>query len=639
MQLFRKLAGNLFFKIILAFVALTFVLFGVSEFILGSPNSWVVKIGGTTVGLNAFNRALQSDREMILASNKSEEALKYLESNQFQSEVLGRIVNKIMIEKLHEDLGVSASKKLILEAVAKDQNFKKDGKFDHEIFKNFLAKNGFNEEKYVNEISNDVTATMILQTMSMVAPLNYDSILETENFKQEKRLADVVTISEKNVTKVEKISDEELQKFFTENKKSYALPEIRKISYLHFSAKDFSKDLQISDAEITAEYEKNKENFMQPESRNFLHALFDDEVTAKNFLQKFDEAVKADKSKVNADFTKLAKELLKKDLKTITLAKITQKDLIPELAEPTFKLAIGQRSDVLKSPLGFHIFLLTETKSAHPIPFAEAKDKVKKTMLQGREEKVLQTKVSEIDDLLLTSNSLVEVAKKFGLRVSSPALKISKAGQNEEGLDVKELKGFDGFTENAFALKKDQTSKVFQAKNSEGFYAIKVEEIEPARERELSEIKSRVLSDAMKQHKNNALQIFAQKIGEEIKANPSSAAQIAAKHKVKFEKNREFPRIYYVNFQGRQIPYQNKFLDELFELKIGEASSLFPGGEQELIVGILREIKKPSIDSNQFEQAKKHSGEEFRTEIMQEYNQFLLKKNPVKVNEKILGKK
>jgi hypothetical protein len=241
--------------------------------------------------------------------------------------------------------------------------------------------------------------------------------------------------------------------------------------------------------------------------------------------------------------------------------------------------------------------------------------------------------------LLLTSNSLNEVAKKFGLRVSSPALKISKTGQNEEGSEVKEIKGFDGFIENAFALKKDQTSKVFQAKNSEGFYAIKIEEIEPARERELSEIKSRALADAMKQHQNNALQILAKKIEEEIKANPSNAAQIAAKHRVKFEKNREFPRIYYVNFQGRQIPYQNKFLDELFELKIGEASSLFPGGEQELIVGILREIKKPSIDSNQFEQAKKHSGEEFRTEIMQEYNQFLLKKNPVEVNEKILGKK
>jgi len=638
MELFRKLANNLFFKIILAFVALTFVLFGVSGFILGSPNSWVVKIGNTTIGLNAFNKALQADREMILASNNSGEAMKYLESEQFKSEVLGRMVNKVMIEKLREDLGVSASKKIILQAVAKDPNFQKDGKFNHEAFKIFLAKNGLNEERYVNEIANDVTATMIIQTLSLAAPLDQKAVLEMENFKQEKRSADVVTISAKNVTNVTKVSDEEVQKFFAENKAAYALPEMRKVSYLHFSSENFAKDLQISDAEITAEYEKNKGNFLQPESRNFLHALFEDEAAAKNFLEKFD-AAKADKSKVDAEFAKLAKDLLKKDLKAITLTKITQKDLIPELAEPTFKLTIGHRSDVLKSPLGFHIFLLTEIKSAQPISFADAKAAIKKQLLQGRGEKILQEKISKIDDKLLTSNSLSEVAKEFGLKVSSSPVKINQAGQNEKGEEVKEIKGFANFAENAFALKKDQTSKVFQDKNSTTFYAIRVEEIDPAHERELAQIKSQVAEDALKQIKHNALQNLAKKVGEEIKKNPSNVAQIAAKHNVKFEKNREFPRIYYINFQGRQIPYQNKFLDELFGLKVGEVTSVNPGGSQEFIVGVLREIKKSTINSDQFEQAKTQSLEGFRTEVLQEYNQFLLKKNPVKVNEKILGKK
>ena len=120
MQLFRKLAENIFFKILLAFVALTFVLFGISGFILGSPNSWVAKVGNTTIGYSAFNSELQSSREAVLASNKSPEAAKYIDSKQFQSDVLNRLVNKVMIEKLHEEFGVEASKELILESVAKD---------------------------------------------------------------------------------------------------------------------------------------------------------------------------------------------------------------------------------------------------------------------------------------------------------------------------------------------------------------------------------------------------------------------------------------------------------------------------------------------------------------------------------------
>lgn len=639
MELFRKLAGNIFFKIILAFVALTFVLFGVSGFILGSPNSWVVKVGSTTIGYSAFNKAMQSDREIIMASAKSEEVLQYLDSEQFKSDVLGRLVNKVMIEKLHDDFGVSASRKLILEAVAKDPSFKnQNGKFDRELFKKFLAKNGLNEEKYVSEIGNDITATMIIQTIAMVAPVNYASIIEMENFKQEKRLADVATISIKNVGNIAQPNNEEITKFFAENKQRYALPELRKVSYLYFSKKDIVQNSQISDAELTAEYEKNKDQLKRPESRNFYHILFDNADAAKNFLAKLDDAAKADKSKLKEQFAKLAKEVQNKDLKAITLNKITNRDLIPELSEPTFKLALNEHSDVLQSPLGFHVFLLTEIKAPELIPFSEAKASIKQQMLQGREEKVLQKKVAEIDDAILTSNSLSEVAKKFNLKTGT-AVKIDQAGQNEKGIALDEIKNFSNFSANAFALKKDQASKIFYSKNFDGFYAVKLEGIEAAHERELAEVKSQVIEDLMKSKKNEALHSLAKKVGDEIKKNPSQAAQIAAKYQVKFEKNREFPRIYYINFQGRQMPYQNKFLDELFGLKVGQATAVLPGQTQEFMVGVLREIKKSSATSAQLESATKQAAEGFKTEILQAFNAFILKEHPVKVNEKMFEKK
>ncbi len=640
MHLFRKLAGNIFFKIILAFVILSFVLFGISGFILGDSNSWVVKVGNTTIGYNAFNKTMQSDREMILASSKSEEALKYLDSERFKSDVLGRIVNRAMIAKLHDEFGVEASSKLILAAVAKDPSFKnQDGKFDREIFKKFLAKNGLNEKSYVDEISNDVVSTMIIQSMSLAAPFNYHSILQAENFKQEKRFADVAAISIKNVGNVTKVSDEEVSKFFEENKKNYAAPEMRKISYLHFSKKDFVKDFQISDAEILAEYEKNKDQFTKAESRNFYHILFDEESAAKNFLQKLNDAVAADKSKVKEQFVKLANELQKKDLKAITLSKISKKDLIPQLADPAFQLNVGDHSDALKSPLGFHIFLLTEITKSQPTPFVEVKNSLKQKISEGREEKVAQEKISEIDDALLTSNYLAEVAKKFNFKTPSASVKIDQSGQNEKGEQVNEIKGLEGFAKNAFALKKDQVSKIFYAKASEGFYALKIDEIEAAHERDLAQVKSRVTTDLIQSKKTESLQILAKKIRDEIKENPDSIVKIAAKYKLKLDKHREFPRFFYINFQGRQVAYPNDFLDELFSLKVGDVTSVIPAGAQEFAVGVLREIKASSADGMQFEQAKKQADESFKTEVLQEYNNFLLKKNPVKVNEKILGSK
>jgi peptidyl-prolyl cis-trans isomerase D len=637
MQLFRRLATNIFFKIILAFVALSFVLFGVSEFVLNSPNSWVAKVGNTTIGNSTFTKAMQRDREMILNSSKSEEALKYLESSRFKSDVLGRMVNRIMIEKLHDNFGVEASKKLILEAVAKDRNFRNDkGKFDHEIFKNFLAKHGFDEERYVSEVSNDVTATMVIQTIALSTPINGDLVAEVENFKQEKRFADLLTISAKNLGNIHSAAAEETEKFFEKNKQKYALPEMRRVAYLRFSKKDFVNDLQLSDSEIAAEYEKNKDQFQRPESRNLYHVLFDEETKAKEFLKKLDEVVKSDKSKLKAEFVKMATVTEKRNLKEITLANVTKKDLIPELSEPVFKLNLGEASEAIKSPLGFHIFYVTEVKKSQTIPLVEVKNNIKTKLLEDREGKVLQSKISQIDDLLLTSNSLSEVSKKFGLKLGKDVT-INQFGQNEKGEALVEIKDLAEFSENAFSLSKDQTSKIFYAKNSEGFYALKVEEITAAHERKLSEVKSQVAEDLLNKNKSEALYDLAKKVGEEVNANPEKAAQIAAKYKIKFEKNREFPRVVYVNLQNRQVPYKNEFLDELFKLKLGQATPVLRVGEQEFLVGILREIKKSTADSAQLNQANQTSAENFKTEILQEFNSYLLKKNPVKVNEKILG--
>ncbi len=635
MQFFRKLANTIFFKIILSFVALSFVLFGISSFILGSPNSWVATIGGDSISFNQFNSALRADREVILASSgKSEEALKYLESDRFKSDVLGRLVNQMMVKKLSDDFDVSASKKIILESIAKDPSFKNEsGKFDRKKFEDFLKKNGLNEERYVGEIANGISARMILQSFSLATPVSDQVTSRIEGFNQEKRVADVITISSKNITNIAKPSEEELQKFFAENQSKYVLPERRKVSYISFTKKDFAKDLTISDQEIFAEYEKDKEQFTKPETRSLYHVVFDKEEDAKGFLQKLEEASKSDKSKLKPEFEKLAKSLLKKDVKGITMPHIAQRDLIAQIGDQVFKLALNEHSQAIQSPLGFHVFLLNEIKQPQLMPFSEVKNAIKIKLAGGREEKVLQEKISAIDDLLLTSNSLSEVAKKFNLKLSSAPVTV-----DEKGSEVSEIKDLASFSANAFSLKEKQVSKIFQSELSGGFYALFVEEILPSKQQELAAVKSKVSDDLSAVKRQEAVRNLAAKIGEEVKEKPDSIAQIATKYHVKLDKAREFPRIFYLNFQGQQLPYQDQFLKDLFVVKVGGATAVASQADDQFVVGVLREIKKSSLNPIQLEQVKARAAEEFRNEVMSEYNAYLLARYPVKTNDKVFGK-
>lgn len=634
MELFRKLSKSIFFKIVLAFVALTFVLFGVSSFIIGSPNTWVAKIGDETVSYSQFNSALRADREVVVASaGQGEEVMKYLESDRFKSDVLGRIVNRVMIEKLSEDFDVSASKKIILESIAKDPSFKNEsGKFDHKKFEEFLAKNGLNEERYVAEISNNVSAAMILQSFSLATPVSEEMIAKVEKFKQEKRIADVLTISEKNIAKVENPSNEELEKFFKENQSQYSSPERRKVSYLTFSKKDFVKDLQISDQEVLAEYEKSKDQFSKPETRNFYNVVFDKEEDAKNFLAKLDEVAKSDKSKAKKAFEKLAKELVKKDVKGITLSGVSKKDLMPQISGPIFALSLNEYSSVISSPLGFHVILLNEIKQPQPIAFVEVKNAIKSKLAEGREDRVIQEKISAIDDLLLTSNSLSEVSKKFNFK--SP---ISSITVDNSGAVASSIKDLTGFIKNVFAAKEKQASKIFGNEKGD-FYAFYVEEVSPAKQLELNEVKAKVSADLLSVKKQEALRELARKIGDDVVKDPNSIAAIASKNGLSLNKSQEFARTIYLEFQGQRLPYQDQLSKDLFAIKVGEATPVVLQSGGRFAVAVLRDIKKSDISLAQASQFKDRAKEELRNEIMSEFNAYLLSRYPVKTNDKVFGK-
>jgi hypothetical protein len=84
--MFRRLAKNIFFKIVLAIVGLSFVLFGISGFIAGIPNSWVLKIGPEKFSVNSFEKAVELDRKVIRSvKGSTPEIENYLNSENFKN--------------------------------------------------------------------------------------------------------------------------------------------------------------------------------------------------------------------------------------------------------------------------------------------------------------------------------------------------------------------------------------------------------------------------------------------------------------------------------------------------------------------------------------------------------------------------
>ena len=612
----KKLAHNLFFKLFIGLLILSFTFFGVSNFVLNSSETWDTKVGGKSISYSKLTRAMQVDREAILRSNpENPQAMQYVESPKFKSDVLGRLVNQVIIEKLRDDFGIEASRKIILEGIATDSQFMRNGKFDRVIFKNFLTQNGFDEEKYVKAVQDEIIGAMIISSISLASPADEKIVQKVVSLKEEKRIADVIIISDKNVGSVAAPSAAELEGFFAKNKQKFVMPEMRKISYATISQQDLTRSITISEQEIAAEYEKNKASYQKAEKRNFYHLLFSNEKQANEFLAELAKSSTPDKAKA---FAEVAKKLANKNLKEIILQNISEKDLLPDVSVGAFKLAKNEVSLALQSPLGI-------------TPLAEVKNSIKQNLLRTKNEDFMQKKISEIEDSLLASNSLSETAKKFGLKTYD-SIKIDQNGRDSKGAAIASIKELGDFTKSAFILKEKQVSKLYYSELSGIFYALKIDEIDQAHEKKLDEVKSEITAAFVKEKRLEKLREITSKINK----NPSNALQIASSHHLKVEKNKFFGRFLYLEYQGKKIPYSSKFLEELFGAKVGQITNASAMSATEFNIGILREIKKSSITENQLAIGKAELEKDYRSEFMQEFNKFLQKKYPIKVNDKFL---
>jgi len=637
MKAFRKLAKNILFKFVLGIVALSFVLFGVAEFVTGMPNSWIIKVGDEKIGLKTFQQAVELDKKIIRsAKGSSPEIEQYLVSNKFNQDVSNRLARRLLIEKISQEIGASGSKKLILKTVADDSNFQTtEGKFDHEKFKKFLANNGIDEDRYVKEVNNEISAEMIIGSIGMVSPVNFKNAVELEVFNQEKRVADTIYLSKNIIKDVASPNNEEIQKYYNENSQQFKTPEYREISYIEIDSKSFEQNVLASDEEINKFYKDNLQTaFTQPESKDFLHISFDDEKSALEFQKKIQAT---DVNDLKNNFIKLAKTDRQKKLEEITLKNITKNSLPPIISEAVNQVKINELSKIVKSEIGFHLFLLTNINPQRTIELAEVKNKISEKIIFDKKSKIAQENITKINDMLMIAKSLDEIANKYQLKVINVPSVISASGLSKDNLEIAETKKFGDFSKNAFSVKQNQPSKLFPI-NDNKFYALEVKKIIPSYQPEISEVKNLIIEKLLDQRKQDSLAKLAKQIHQEISENVTKANEIISKYGLKLERNKTFPRDSYIDFGGNKIANKNQFIDNVFDTAIGKATPLSQDNQNEFMFAIVRNIITAELSPQEIVETKKRAVEIFASDIMMEYNDYLQKKYPIEINKKFFSK-
>ena len=186
MEKFRNLTHNIFFKIFLSFVGLSFITFGVSDLVFESNNSWVAKINGKKITQINFARELDKQKSLLYSRDPNNKMLlDYVNSDDFSNTVLRKVVSEEILKNLISEMDLDLDSKVAIKQVLNQEEFKDpDGSFSKLRFESFLRVNNLNSKKYLDELNFKIASNIIFSALD-IQNINVDQDLLVKKYKFE----------------------------------------------------------------------------------------------------------------------------------------------------------------------------------------------------------------------------------------------------------------------------------------------------------------------------------------------------------------------------------------------------------------------------------------------------------------------
>ena len=153
--------------------------------------------------------------------------------------------------------------------------------------------------------------------------------------------------------------------------------------------KKVDEQAKVTDEELQKFYDQNKDKFKSGDEVKASHILMKDEKTAQDVLAKV---------KGGGTFEELAKKysIDSAAAKGGDLGWFGKGAMIPEFEKAAFALKEGETSGIVKTKFGFHIIKVTGKRAAGTRSFADVKDQIKAAILPSKQQEVFQKLKDEL---------------------------------------------------------------------------------------------------------------------------------------------------------------------------------------------------------------------------------------------------
>ena len=404
----ERLQGIVAFSF-LGVVALTFAFLGLPTFTQTFNANDYAKVGNYSISQSEYFRTKAQVEENLRSQfgegfNFSDPSIIDVVSNLTNNS----IIEKYTLIKFFDDLNAEIPDTFIETELSKLEAFQVDGRFNQDLFKQYLVNFNLTKEDLMDDYGSDLKLSLAVSLLDSTSSAFDKSINQYLDLLTERRSISFVELDADNVTKEFITGEVETQEYFNNNLEQFSIPEKRSFFLLNLNKSKIN--LEVSDAELEEAYNLFLENLPVPEKRvSHIMIIRENYTTDLEYQEKV--ATVTNELEVS-EFSELVKRY-SDDLGTTDTAGdlgYTNGEVFPaEFESVILNLDVNDVSSAVSYENNTHFLKVTEIKGSGAITLEEKTPELLSELQQIK----FEDEVAQISSSLTFSTFSLDEVKEF----------------------------------------------------------------------------------------------------------------------------------------------------------------------------------------------------------------------------------
>lgn len=490
---------TILWMIILAFVGTIFYSWGMGGASV-SRGGVVATVEGIKISYNEYDKAFNNLVNFYRNQFRNQFSEDMILRLDLKTQALDSLIQKKLLLLEADKLDIEVSDAELIDRIKNFPAFQKDNQFNPAYYQNYLKF----QRVTPSEFEESQREGLIIEKMEKLITSNTripkSDALDTYKKEKETLKLDYIVFPEDNFRSPEPVTEGNLKDYYEKNKGKFEVPEQIKVDYIKVTPQQYEKDIEPRDDEIQDYYESKITDFRVEKKYQASHILFqlepakaDEKATPEEKQKAAEKAAQAEaeealkKIREGADFAAIAKKYsddTASGSKGGSLGEFSRGTMVPAFEAALEKLKVGEVSEPVKTPFGYHIIRLDGVQKER----IKSLDEVKSTIIQAikinRARHKARRVVKRIYKTAETNGDLAQAAAANKIEVKTSDFFSRKKH------DVPEIGMVPEFYNIAFSLRDNQVSDPIHT--PEASFLLKIAGRKPAYIPELTEIRDQI---------------------------------------------------------------------------------------------------------------------------------------------------